>query len=232
MYLFIGIQAGLPDGMTYARYARGGFWELLFVSIINFVMVLICMYIFSENSILKAILTIISGCTFIMTFSAAYRMILYIRAYHLTFLRILVLWFLIVLTLIMAGVITSIYKNTFPLFRYILLVISILYIGFSFLRPDAVVSRYNLSHWDEITSEDINYLLYNLSDDAVPYIADIDLDKIEDCDEYLKNEVYYYFYDISEDNENIYFRKANYSRIRAKLVADRYVKKHGDYKLY
>lgn len=226
MYLFIGIQAGLPDGMTYARYARGGFWELLFVSIINFVMVLICMYIFSENAILKAILTIISGCTFIMIFSSAYRMILYIRVYHLTFLRILVLWFLIVLTLIMAGVITSIYKKTFPLFRYILLVISVLYIGFSFVRPDAVISKYNLSHWDRISSEDINYLLYNLSNDAAPYIADIDLDKIDNCDEYLKNEVYYYFYAISEDDENIYFRKANYSRIRAKLVADQYVKEH------
>lgn len=226
MYLFIGIQAGLPDGMTYAKYARGGFWELLFVSIINFVMVLICMYIFSENIILKAILTIISGCTFIMIFSAAYRMLLYIGVYHLTFLRILVLWFLIVLTLIMAGVIVSIYKKKFPLFHYILVVVGVFYIGFSFSRPDAVVSRYNLSHWDEITSEDINYLLYNLSYDAAPYIADIDLDKIEDCDEYLKNEVYYYFYDISEDDENIYFRKANYSKLQAKHVADEYVKQH------
>ena len=35
--------------VTYSQYARGGFWELLFVGIINFVMVLLCMYLFSEN---------------------------------------------------------------------------------------------------------------------------------------------------------------------------------------
>lgn len=232
MYLFIGIQAGLPQGMTYAQYARGGFWELLFVSIINFIMVLICMYIFSENIILKAILTIISGCTFVMIFSAAYRMSLYIGIYHLTFLRMLVLWFLIVLTLIMAGVIVSIYKKKFPLFHYILAVVSVLYIGFSLLRPDAIISKYNLSHWDEITSEDINYLIDNLSYDAAPYIAAINLDKVEDSNEYLKNKVYYYFYNISENDENIYFRKANYSRIRAKLAANKYIKEHEDYKIY
>lgn len=232
MYLFIGIQTGLPEGMTYAKYARGGFWELLFVSIINFIMVLICMYIFSENIVLKAVLTIISGCTFIMIFSASYRMLLYIGVYHLTFLRMLVLWFFLVLTLIMAGVIVSIYRKKFPLFRYILTVVSIFYIGFSLSRPDAVVSKYNLSHWNEIKSEDINYLLYNLSYDAAPYIADIDLDGIENCDEYTKNSVYYYFNNILEDDENIYFRKANYSRIRAKLAADQYVSEHRDYKLY
>lgn len=45
IYLFGRFKIGLPYGVTYAEYARGGFWELLFVSIINFIMVLLCMYV-------------------------------------------------------------------------------------------------------------------------------------------------------------------------------------------
>lgn len=225
MYLFIRIQSGLPDNMTYAQYARGGFWELLFVSIINFVIVLLCMYLFPENTILKIVLTIISGCTFIMIFSAAYRMFLYIGVYHLTFLRIFVLWFLIVLTLIMSGVIVNIYKKQFPLFRYIVAVVGILYIGFSFSRPDTIITKYNIAHSENMEEQDIYYLLYHTSWDAAPEIAKINLDDYDWDTEWIEEDINSYFRYISEENEGIYFRKANYSRIRAKIAADEYLEK-------
>ena len=47
--------------------------------------------------------------------------------------------------------------------------------------------------------------------------------------EYLKQTMYNYFLNISINNENIYFRKANYSRIRAKLAADQFLEEHKDY---
>ena len=226
IYLFIGIQTGLPAEVTYSEYARGGFWELLFVSFLNFIMVLLCMFLFKDSIPLKVILTVISACTFIMIFSAAYRMFLYVGVYHLTFLRILVLWFLITLIFIMSGVVVSIYKERFPLFRYIMAVVSVLYIGFSFSRPDAIVARYNVAHSENMKEEDIYYLLTKLSTDAAPVIADID---VSHYDDYVKGDVYQYFLDISERNKGIYFRKANYSRIRAKMTADRYIQEHKEY---
>ncbi len=230
MYLFIGIHAGLPENVTYAQYARGGFWELLFVSFINFVMVLMCMYIFSDNLVLKIVLTFVSGCTFIMILSAAYRMILYIGAYHLTFLRILVLWFLTVLTFIMGGVIISIYMKKFPLFQYIVAVVSVFYISLSFLRPDTIVAKYNITHMDEASCENVFYLLYNTSWDAVPEIAKldkkVDLTKIKNENEFFEEQIKNYFIYVSEENNDIYFRKANYSRIKAKLVADRWLEEY------
>ena len=111
-----GQDGGIPAEITYAEYARSGFWELLFVSIINFLMVLVSIYLFQENKILKGILAIICMCTFIMIFSSAYRMWMYVDVYHLTFLRMFVLWFLGTLTLVMLGTILSIYKKKFPLF--------------------------------------------------------------------------------------------------------------------
>lgn len=233
MYLFLGMSAGLPEYVTYAEYARGGFWELLFVSVINFIVILLCMYLFRENVVLKVILTIISGCTFVMIVSSAYRMKMYVDEYNLTFLRILVLWFLVVLALVMAGMVIHIYKKEFHLFHYIILVVSVMYIGFSFSRPDVIIAKYDIAQWKNTDSDDFFYLMYEtMSIDAAPEIAKVDLDdkewkKVEN--EYLKQSMYNYFLNISLNNEDIYFRKANYSRIRAKIAADWFIEEHKDY---
>jgi len=102
VYLFIG-NMQLPAGVTYAEYARRGFFQLLFVCVLNLAAVLSIQSYFKENRVLKALLLAISGCTLIMTASSACRMLLYIRAYQLTFLRVSVLVALAVIALLMAG---------------------------------------------------------------------------------------------------------------------------------
>ena len=88
VYLFAGYGT-LPEGYTYAQYARQGFFQLLFICLMNLVIVLIGLGFFRESRVLKGILLVISLCTFVMIASSAYRMLLYISVYQLTFLRIL-----------------------------------------------------------------------------------------------------------------------------------------------
>ncbi len=232
MYLFIGMRIGLPEQVTYAEYARSGFWELLFVSVINFIMILLCMYLFRENVVLKVILTVICGCTFVMILSSGYRMMMYVGEYYLTFLRVLVLWFLIVLALIIAGMVVSIYKKRFPLFHYIVAVVGVMYIGFSFSRPDVIVAKYDIARWKGTSDADFYYLMYEVSSiDAAPELAKIDFNDEEWAsvdNGFIQQSMYNYFLYISENNEGIFFRKANYSRIRAKLAAERYIEEHKD----
>ena len=45
----------LPEGYTYSQYAREGFFQLLAVSIINFLMVLFVNKFFKESTILKVL---------------------------------------------------------------------------------------------------------------------------------------------------------------------------------
>ena len=71
-YLFLKLGS-LPHGVTYSSYARQGFFELLFVGVLNFILVLACMALFQENKFLHGTLTVICGCTFIMIASAVYR---------------------------------------------------------------------------------------------------------------------------------------------------------------
>lgn len=155
-YLFLG-KMQLPEGYTYAAYAREGFFQLLAVSILNLVIVLLCMTFFRESKALRAILTVMSLCTFIMIASSALRMTIYIRYYYLTFLRILVLWALAVLTLLFIGVLIQIYRKEFGLFRYGVAVVSILYLALSFSHPDYVIARVNLANAPDTMEEAINY---------------------------------------------------------------------------
>ena len=90
------------------------------------------------------------------------------------------LWFLTVLAFIMIGVTISIYRKRFPSFRYIAVIVGCGYILFSFARPDRVIAEYNLRHLERISMWNIQYLLYGLSDDAAPVIAELDVEKIAD----------------------------------------------------
>lgn len=142
--LFAGYGT-LPEGCTYAQYARQGFFQLLFICLMNLALVLIGLGFFKESRVLKGILLVISLCTFVMIASSAYRMLLYISVYQLTFLRIFVLWALLVIALLMAGVIGKTLKDAFPLFRYGLFVITCCYLVLSFGQPDYWIARYNIS---------------------------------------------------------------------------------------
>lgn len=174
LYLFIG-NMKLPEGYTYSSYAREGFFQLLTVCILNLIIVLICLYLFRENTALKLILTVISGCTFIMIMSSALRMIMYINRYNLTFLRIFVLWSLAVIFLLMAGVTVFIYRNKFPLFTYSMVVVTVFYICLSFSHPDYWIARYNLipehlEYLDDYDIRDNQKYLRRLSADAAPVL--------------------------------------------------------------
>lgn len=184
IYLFGGLGT-LPENYTYAKYAREGFFQLVFVCLINLALVLICNKRFRKNNILKSILVFISLCTYIMIASSAYRMILYIFAYHLTFLRVLVLWGLVVIFLLISGTLVVIFFENFPLVKYCVMTVTIMYLIFSFAHPDYWIARYNLSHvvTADAGSEDDPYrfsrtysdfrYLRNLSMDAAPAIYHI-----------------------------------------------------------
>lgn len=178
VYLFMR-RMQLPAGYTYAQYAREGFFQLLAVSVINLVIVLIGLYYFKSSKVLKVMLTIMSLCTFVMIASSAMRMMIYIQYYYLTFLRIFVLWSLLVLFLIFCGVIAYIVKESFPLFRYSMIVVTCLYIALSFSHPDYWIAKVNLDSTKETRSEFFKgdvyedyYLLRTLSADAAPVLID------------------------------------------------------------
>ena len=166
IYLFMG-YGRLPEGYTYAEYVHEGFYQLVFVCIINLILVLLCRKYSRENIILKVMLTLISACTFIMIFSSAYRMMLYIGAYGLTFLRLYVLWALVVIGLAMSGTCVYIYYSGMPFYKYCLMVLTLTWAVFALARPDYHIAKYNLTH---DFARDEHYIMNSLSADAAPAV--------------------------------------------------------------
>lgn len=228
IYLIGGNFFELPGGITYAEYARRGFFQLVAVVTLNLILVLLSVSKVKEHKYLDLSLNIISGCTFIMIASATYRMILYVHAYHFTFLRILVLWFLVVLTICMIGNVYYIYHKNFSIYRYIFLTSLFCYVIFAFMRPDFIVAKYNINHMEQIQIQDLDYLM-SLSEDAAPAIADIKKEQIGngiiDSIDYVTAEglINNYFYSYTNSHKNS-MRKFNISRYIAYNIAKEYVK--------
>ena len=212
LYLFWG-KMELPEGYTYAEYAREGFFQLLFVCIINVILVLFIQSFFREHVALKLLLTLICACTYIMVASSAMRMLLYIGSYHLTVLRVLVLWALAVIALLLAGILLAIWKTRFPLFGYGLVVISGCYLVLSFSHMDYFIARYNLAHMDQ-KEQDLEYLT-SLSTDAAPALYDVLMG--EEVESHYRNA---YAVQIAETTDDS-LRQFNVSRAYARnLYAD------------
>ena len=184
-YLFLG-KGRLPEGYTYSGYARQGFFQLLFVACLNLVMVLACLRFIRPSRVVNAILTLICGCTYIMLASAVLRMLLYVRAYHLTYLRLTTLWFMAMLAVLLLGVTVIVWRPKFRLFRFGLAVVTVFYIALVWAKPGEILGwdyvRYlNRAH---LTEEDARYLFHELSADAAPAIAAMQLtgDEVEELD--------------------------------------------------
>lgn len=178
----------IPMDITWSEYARQGFFQLLLVCVINLALVLTCLSLFRESRVLKGILAAISFMTYILIASSAYRMILYIHYYYLTFLRVFVLWALLVLAVLFAGIILSIFQKKFPLFHYTTAAVTCLYLVLAFAKPDYWIAKYDMSFVDAaVLSEDAPqedkengwrngftdfWYLADLSADALPLLAD------------------------------------------------------------
>ena len=223
VYLFLG-RGTLPEGYTYSSYARQGFFQLLLVAFLNLVMVLCCLRFIRPHPVIRLLLTLICGCTYIMIASACWRMALYVKEYHLSYLRVLVLWFLAMLAVLMAGVTWLVWNRRFPLFRYSLVTVSAFYLALSWVRPDSVIGWDYVNHLEgEIFSRKDFYYLYNLSPDGAPALAYLVQEKAPDDTFAQKDEVWesldlYYSAHAWPNYKNLGPRNYNFSFAKAKKL--------------
>jgi hypothetical protein len=163
----------LPNGFTYAEYARRGFFELVLVTIINFtILILATMYTKKENP-LKAVLngayTLLIVFTFNMLYSAHYKMSLYENTFGYTYLRIFVHLFLILLFILFLIVLIGIWFSKIPVARLSIIAAFLMYVFINFVNVDSIIVKKNIERYYDTGKIDVHYL-YVLSYDAVPHV--------------------------------------------------------------
>lgn len=120
----------LPIEYTFAEYAREGFFQLLFVTVINFAIILYYTYFTKdtkENKIIKYLLITLISFSIMLIFNSYYRMFLYISNYGFTILRLQVVFFLF-MELILFFVILKKIINELKMKDSILFTLIIIYI--------------------------------------------------------------------------------------------------------
>ncbi len=110
-YLFGAFGGTLPDGFSYAEYARRGFFELCAIAAINLAILLAANIVSriprSENRLLRICNLCIAVLTLLLLTTAAAKMGLYIAAYGLTVKRVMVSVFLVWIAVVFVCVIVQ-----------------------------------------------------------------------------------------------------------------------------
>ena len=177
--LFGGGQHVLATaGLTYAQYARSGFWQLLVVTGLAVVVVGVAAQVAprstaADRMLLRTLLGLLSGLTLVIVASALSRMAAYELAYGFTRQRLLVttfeLWLgVLFLLILVAGI--RLRGRWVPRAALAAAVAALL--GLAVLNPDAFIARQNVARWVETGRIDVDYLS-TLSADAVPALQSL-----------------------------------------------------------
>ncbi len=145
MAAFTGVR---PADLTYAEYARQGFFELCAVCGINAALMLGVSAFTKKNTRTSDIaLRVIKGVTalfsIILAATALSKMFLYIGAYGLTLKRVLASWLIILLLVVFVLVIIGQITRKFRFNAALLVAFALLFGGLIFCDAPTLVARYN-----------------------------------------------------------------------------------------
>jgi Domain of unknown function (DUF4173) len=166
-------------GVTYAEYAREGFWQLLAASGLTLVVIGAALAFAAtperkHRLALRLLLGALCGLTIVVLSSALHRLLLYEDAFGLTrsrlFAEAVAVWLggLFAL-LVAAGLIRVVGAN---LARIAVVGTAVALLGFSLASPDALVAERNIDRWRDTGKIDV-YYLQELSADAAPELAEL-----------------------------------------------------------
>lgn len=176
-YFFGG--AGLVEvtsGLTYAAYARRGFFELVAVAALVLPLLLLADgHLRQENPGHVRLFRALAGAQILLLFvimaSAVHRMRLYQSEYGLTQLRLYTTAFMGWLALVFIWFAATVLRGQRERFAFGALVAGFLMIvGLHILNPDALIVRTNVARADAGRCLDTNYVT-SLSADAVPTLV-------------------------------------------------------------
>ncbi len=176
-YLYGGEGMVLPSNFTYAEYARRGFFELVAVTIINFVIILGCLkYAKKENEallkILDVLLSVLILFTVNMLYSANFKLSLYESSFGYTYQRVFVHLFMILLFILCIITLAGIWNRKIPVMKSIIITTVIAYTIANYLNIDAFIAKKNIERYYSTGKLDAPYL-NSLSYEVVPLILDM-----------------------------------------------------------
>jgi MFS family permease len=164
------------DGLTYADYARQGFWQLLWVSALTLLVLSAVIRVAgrkaaSDRRLLRILVGILCATSVVVVISAIHRMWLYQQAYGFSTERLMVitieLWLAAVFILVaVAGIRMT--GRWLP--RAILMGGAVALLGLAATNPERLIAERNIDRYEQTGVLDAAYL-FRLSPDIEPALA-------------------------------------------------------------
>lgn len=184
----------LPESLTYAEYARNGFFQLCWVCAINAVMLLFFNLFIRETEGRRDPIRLIYSClisvfTLVLIATALSKMLLYIDSYGLTRKRVYASWFMLLLAAIFVAVLLRQFVRKIPLVATVVVICLVFFAGIVLPNVDGAIADYNVDAYlsGELDSVDVESLAeYGAS--AVPALVHL-RDSLGEEDAELREQV-------------------------------------------
>lgn len=163
------------EGLTYAEYARQGFWQLLWVSALTLVVLsgvvrLAGRATAADRALLRALVGTLCATSVVVVISAIHRMWLYQQAYGFSVLRLMVIttevWLGTIFLLVAA---TGIRMTGRWIPRAVLVAGVLALLGLAVLNPERLIAERNIDRFEQTGQLDVQYLS-GLSSDIDPVL--------------------------------------------------------------
>ncbi len=221
LYSYVFNDASLNASLNLAQYARQGFFQLMFITIINFAIILLTTNnrVKEENNYTKYMNVLMCIFTIVITASAFIRMHLYESEFGYTFLRLMVYVILITETIALIPTIYYILKKKVNLLKSYIVIAVTMYVIINFANIDHLIAKNNIDRAQKLAGEyvrevDVDYLIRNLGTDSVSEIVYLYKTTSDTQD---KRKINNYLYNMYQDvKENRTWQEWNLSKDRAK----------------
>jgi hypothetical protein len=177
-YLFGGAgRVAASTDLTYAEYARHGFFELVTVTALALPLLLVAHWLLraanrAHERIFKALAGILVGLLFVIVASALQRMYLYQQEFGLTELRLYTTAFMLWISSVLVWFVLTVLRARRERFAFGALVAGFTAIfAINAINPDALIASTNIDRMEEGKRFDAYYLT-TLSADAVPVLVE------------------------------------------------------------
>jgi hypothetical protein len=209
----------VATSINYAQYARSGFFQLMFISLINICIILISKYAKEETKYSKVMSIAMVFLTLVIIISSILRMHMYEAAFGYTTLRLLVYATLFTEIILLIPTVAYILNSKVKVLTYYIVIITIAYTLVGISPIDHIIANNNINRYYEKHKIDIKYL-ENYNADNVPDLINL-YNKTEDVK--LKEEIKGYF----ETNifyETKGFQEFNMSKQKARKQITKLIK--------
>ena len=216
------------DNINYAEYARSGFFQLMFISILNIIIILISKQS-KKNKYNQLMSIVMVALTLIIIISSFLRMHLYEVTYGYTVLRLGVYIILVTEAILLIPTIIYILKDKFPILRCYLVISIIVYTFVNLFSIDSIITSNNINRYYEREDGDIDiYYLENNNYDNIPQLVKLYNDMCNNRNlpaSYATTDMLDYYFEEQKDdlvNETDNILEYNYAKDKANKALSNY----------